>query len=55
MTYIYTFLHVMLQRSSKWVLQPQKSALRIFVGKYLQKLGGDFASPHFVRLGVAHG
>ena len=55
MTYIYTVLHVMLQRSSKWVLQPQKSALRFFSRKYLQKLGGDFASPHFVQLGVAHG
>jgi hypothetical protein len=30
----------------KWVLQPQKSALRFFTGKYLQKFGGDFASPH---------
>jgi len=39
----------------KWVLQPQKSALRFFMDKYLQKLGGDFASPHFVQLGVAHG
>ena len=39
----------------KWVLQLQKSALRFFSGKYLQKLGGDFASPHFVHLGVAHG
>ena len=39
----------------KWVLQPQKSALRFFVGKYLQKLGGDCASPHFAKLGVAHG
>ena len=39
----------------KWVLQPQKSALRFFSGKYLQKFGGDFASPHFVQLGVAHG
>ena len=55
MTYRYTFLHVILQRSSKWVLQPQKSALRFFSGKYLQKLVGDCASPHFVQLGVAHG
>ena len=39
----------------KWVLRPQKSALRIFLGKYLQKLDGDFASPHFVQAGVAHG
>ena len=42
-------------RYPKWVLQPQKSALRFFSGKYLQKLGGDFASPHFVQLGIAHG
>jgi len=55
MMYIYTVLHVILKRSSKWVLQPQKSALRFFLGKYLQKLGGDFASPHFVHVGVAHG
>ena len=39
----------------KRVLQPQKSALRIFSGKYLQKLGGDFTSPHFAMLGVPHG
>ena len=39
----------------KWVLQPQKSALRFFIGKYLQKLGGDFASLHFTKPGVAHG
>ena len=55
MTNTYTFLHVMLQRSSKWVLQPQKYALRFFIGKYLQKFGGDFASPHFVQAGVAYG
>ena len=55
MTYIYTVLHVMLQRSSKWVLQPQKFALRFFGGKYLQKFGGDFASHHFVQVGVARG
>ena len=29
----------------KWVLQPQKSALRIFLGKYLQKLGGLLLTP----------
>ena len=39
----------------KWVLQPQKSALRFFAGKYFQKFGGDFASPYFAELGVAHG
>ena len=55
MTYIYKLLHVISQRSSKWVLQPQKSALRFFSGKYLQKLDGDFASPHFVQAGVAYG
>ena len=55
MMYIYTVLHVTLQRSSKWVLHPQKSALRFFSGKYLQKLDGDFASPHFAKPGVAHG
>ena len=55
MIYTYLFLNVMLQRSSKWVLQRQKSALRFFSGKYLQKLGGDFASPQSVQVGVAHG
>ena len=30
-------------------LQPQKNALRFFIGKYLQKFGGDFASPRFVE------
>ena len=39
----------------KWVLQPQKSALRFFSGKYFQKLGGDLASPRFAKVGVAHG
>ena len=38
----------------KWVLQPQKSALRFFMRKYLQKLGGDFASPRFGQVGVTH-
>ena len=37
------------------VLQPQKSALRFFCGKYLQKFGGDLASPHTAQVGVAHG
>ena len=55
MTNTYTFLHVMLQRYSKWRLQPQKSVLRIFSGKYLQKLGDDFASPQSVLGGVALG
>jgi len=39
----------------KWVLQPQKSVLRFFSGKYLQKFGGDLASPHFAKQGAAHG
>jgi hypothetical protein len=39
----------------KWVLQTQKSAARIFIAKYLQKLGGDLASPHTAGVGVAHG
>ena len=55
MTYKCKFLNVKLQHSSKRVLQPQRSALRFFSGKYLQKLDGDFASPHFVQVGVAHG
>ena len=55
MMYICELLHVMLQRSSKWVLQRQKSALRFFSGKYLQKFGGDFASPQSVQVGIAHG
>ena len=39
----------------KWVLQPQKSALRFFSGKYLQMFGGDLASRHTTEVGVAHG
>ena len=39
----------------RWVLQPKKPVMRFFGGKYLQKLDGDFASPHFVQVGVAHG
>ena len=39
----------------QWVLQPQKSALRYFCGKYLQMFGGDFASPSFAEVGVAYG
>jgi hypothetical protein len=39
----------------KRVLQPQKSALRFFTGKYLQMFGGDLASPRFAEVGVAHG
>ena len=51
----YGYMNVMVQRISKWVLQPQKYALRFFSGKYLQKLGGDLASPRFSEVGVAHG
>lgn len=35
-----------MSRYPKWVLQPQKYALRFFSEKYLQKLDGDLASPH---------
>ena len=55
MTYKCKFLNVKLQHSSKRVLQPQRSALRFFSGKYLQKLDGDFASPQSVLGGVALG
>jgi hypothetical protein len=33
----------------------KKSVLRFFLGKYFSVLGGDFASPHFLNLGTAHG
>jgi len=33
----------------------KKSVLRFFLGKYFSVLGGDFASPHFLNLGAAHG
>ena len=33
----------------------KKSVLRFFLGKYLSVLGGDFASPHFLSSGTAHG
>ena len=33
----------------------QKLVLRFFLGQYLQKLGGDFASPHFRTLGPRYG
>ena len=33
----------------------QKLVLRFFLGQYLQKLGGDFASPHFCTLGPGYG
>jgi hypothetical protein len=33
----------------------KKSMLRFFLGKYFSVLGGDFGSPHFLNLGVAHG
>ena len=31
----------------KRVLLTKKSAMRIFIGKYLQTLGGDFTPPYF--------
>jgi len=31
----------------KRVLLTKKSAVRIFIGKYLQILGGDFTPPYF--------
>ena len=33
----------------------QKLVLRFFLGHYLQKLGGDFASPHPCILGCHYG
>ena len=33
----------------------QKLQLRFFLGQYLQKLGGDFASPHPCTLGCHYG
>ena len=33
----------------------QKSMLWFFLGKYFSVWGGDFASPHFLNLGAAHG
>ena len=33
----------------------KKSVLRFFLGKYFSVLGGDFASPHYVTQGAAHG
>jgi hypothetical protein len=51
----YDYVNVILLRISKWVLQPQKSALRFFSGKCLQKFGKDLASPHTAKVGVAHG
>lgn len=38
----------------KLVLQDRKSAARIFLGKYLSILPGDFTSPQFCK-GAAHG
>ena len=52
---IYDYMNVIVQRISKWVLQPQKSVLRFFSGKYLQKFGGDLASLCFGQVSVAHG
>ena len=39
----------------KWVLQPQKSALRFFIGKYLQKLGGLLQAPSTQGRGYGNG
>ena len=36
-------------------LAAKKIALRFFLGKYFSVLGGDFASPHLLNPGVAHG
>jgi len=33
----------------------QKILLQFFLGQYLQKLSGDFASPHFCTLGLRYG
>ena len=33
----------------------KKSVLRFFLGKYFSIWGGDFASPHFLHPGTAHG
>ena len=33
----------------------KKPALRFFLGKYFSVLGCDFASPHFLSPGTAHG
>ena len=37
----------------KWVLQPQKSTLRFFIGKYLSSLGGLLLTP-LLLTGSAH-
>jgi len=36
-------------------LAAKKPVLRFFLGKYFSVLGGEFAFPHFLNLGVAHG
>ena len=41
--------------ASEMGLAAQKLVLRFFLGQYLQKLGGDFASPHFCTLGLRYG
>lgn len=33
----------------------KKSVLQFFLGKYFPICGGDFASPHFLSPGTAHG
>ena len=34
-----------MSKHPKWVLQPQKSALRFFIGQYLSSLGGLLQAP----------
>jgi hypothetical protein len=38
-----------------WVLQPQKSALRFFVGQYLSFLGGLLQAPRMRGKGYSNG
>ena len=39
----------------KWVLQPQKSALRFFVGQYLSFRGGLLQAPSVRGKGYSNG
>ena len=41
--------------ASKMGPAAQKILLRFFPGQYLQKLGGDFASPHPCKLDCHYG
>ena len=38
----------------KWVLQPQKSALRFFAAKYLSSLGGLLRTPQHACVGTVN-